>query len=162
MFAVHIHPTARSWSRQSPGRLCRLSGPPAPQGGRGLEIWLRLECAVLNIFKVYQITAISEVACPKKDSITASNWGRFLPVLQIKLSLKWFVLGGLCPTRHNKPEKPHRTETQSCTVKRTQTTYKSLLLLLKKMYCWKFICSGLTFYFTYFFTERNNSCNTEL
>lgn len=54
---------------------------------------------------VYRIVPISEVACPKKDSITASNWGRFLPGLQIKSPLKWFVLGGfvLTPTPHIEP-----------------------------------------------------------
>lgn len=47
---------------------------------------------------VYRIVPKSEVACPKKDSITASNWGRFLPGLQIKSPLKLFVLGGFVPT----------------------------------------------------------------
>lgn len=53
---------------------------------------LRLEYAVQSIWKVYQIVPKSEVSCPKKDSKPASNWGRFLPALQIKLSLKLFVV----------------------------------------------------------------------
>jgi len=45
-----------------------------------------LEYAVIEYFeKVYR--SVSEVACPKKDSITASNWSRVLPVLQIKSPL---------------------------------------------------------------------------
>ena len=93
-----------------------LSGPPVAVrarwgvGGGGVGCLSRLEYAALNILKVYRIVPKSEVACPKKDSITASNWGRFLPALQIKLPLTWFVLGGLCPT-HQAAEKhtPHST-----------------------------------------------------
>lgn len=115
LFAVHIHPsihptawfTARSRSiRVRAGSACCL----VLQGSRGVGVvggcLLRLEYAVLNILKVYQITPKSEVACPKKDSITASNWGRFLPTLQIKLSLKLFVLGGLCPTHQAPRQNP--------------------------------------------------------
>lgn len=78
------------------------------------------EYAVLNILKVYRCMPEPEVACPKKDSITASNWGRFLPVLQIKSPLKLFVLVGLCPTHPPPPDKtnpPSTTNTQTHSVK---------------------------------------------
>lgn len=71
------------------------------------------ENAGLNILKVYRCLPESEVACPKKDSITASNWGRFLPVLQIKSPLKLFVLVGLSLTH----QPPPTTNTQTHTVK---------------------------------------------
>lgn len=69
----------------------------AVQSSRAAGGWMFAEAtAVLRYF--YQCMPKSEVACPKKDSITASNWGRFLAVLQIKSPLKLFADGGLTPT----------------------------------------------------------------
>lgn len=100
------HPSPRPGSQPGPGQSERRPALHAVwssgEAGKGR---LRLECALLNQ-KVYQIMPQSEVACPKKDSITASNWGRFLPALQIKSLLKWFVLGGLCPTHHKTQTQP--------------------------------------------------------
>lgn len=110
---------------QSAGRLCTLSGPPGQQRwvgvGVGLAVCWGLSVQYWIFWKVYRIMPKSEVACPKKDSITASNWGRFLPVLQIKSPLKLFVLGGLCPSHQRHPNKtpPSLTNTQTRTVKCT-------------------------------------------
>lgn len=82
------------------------------QGHQGMMI-LMLEQGVIHILKgnVYRSMPKSEVACPKKDSITASNWGRFLPALQIKSPLKLFVLCGLTPTQSPNITPPHTTPT---------------------------------------------------
>ena len=83
---------------------------PVPQSvwsSRAADRWMFAESVQYgNILKVYRCMPKSEVACPKKDSITASNWGRFLPVLQIKSPLKLVVLDGFRPHPPSTPTKP--------------------------------------------------------
>lgn len=115
-----------------PAGLCMLCDPPGQQAGGGGGCLLSLEqCSIETFCEFYQCMPKSEVACPKKDSITASNWGRFLPVLQIKLPLKLFVLGGLCSHPPSTP--PSLTNTQApphFTIKVVMLLAKSILLLL--------------------------------
>lgn len=88
---------ATSSSQPGPGPSGCRQALHAVWSSRAAGGWMVAEAtAVLRYF--YQCMPKSEVACPKKDSITASNWGRFLAVLQIKSLLKLFADGGLCPT----------------------------------------------------------------
>lgn len=110
---IHAHPFQVP-VHQTASRLCMLSDPPGQQGADGCWSWS------VNVLKgnVYRGISKSEVACPKKDSITASNCGRFLPALQIKMPLKLFVLGGFCPTRQDPWQPPPQiTKTQTHNVK---------------------------------------------
>ena len=60
--------------------------PLVPHPGK---VWLMFDVLKGNVYRSVQK---SVAACSKKDSITASNCGRFLPALQIKSLLTSFAL----------------------------------------------------------------------